>query len=76
MTSRAPVPRPSRPQAVPPLAPQAQIAARWGRWGLGVVLADMIGLGALAADEALDIAREILGGNAARLYGLPWPPAR
>jgi hypothetical protein len=52
------------------------IAARWGRWGLGVVLAEMIGLGALAADEALDVAREILGGNAARLYGLPWPPAR
>jgi hypothetical protein len=52
------------------------IAARWGRWGLGVVLAEMIGLGALGADEALDVARAILGGNAARLYGLPWPPAR
>ena len=23
-----------------------------------------------------DVARAILGGNAARLYGLPWPPAR
>ena len=52
------------------------IAVRWGRWGLGVVLAELIGLGALAPDEALDVAREILGGNAARLYGLPWPPAR
>jgi predicted TIM-barrel fold metal-dependent hydrolase len=49
------------------------IAARWGRWGLGVVLAEMIGLGALVTDEALDIARQILGGNAARLYGVPWP---
>ena len=49
------------------------IAARWGRWGLGTVLGEMIALGALAPDEALDVAREILGGNAARLYGLPWP---
>jgi uncharacterized protein len=48
------------------------IAARWGRWGLGVVLGEMIGIGALTADEALDVARQILGGNAARLYGLPW----
>jgi hypothetical protein len=38
-----------------------------------VVLAEMIGLGALVTDEALDIARQILGGNAARLYGVPWP---
>jgi len=51
------------------------IAARWGRRGLGVVLHEMIGLGALAADEALDVARQILGGNAARLYGLPWSVA-
>ncbi|HZE34874.1 MAG TPA: amidohydrolase family protein [Candidatus Eisenbacteria bacterium] len=51
------------------------IAARWGRWGLGRVLGEMIELGALAADEAQDIARHILGGNAARLYGLPWPVA-
>ena len=51
------------------------IASRWGRWGLGVVLNEMIGLGALAADEALDVARQILGGNAASLYGLPWPVA-
>lgn len=49
------------------------IAARWGRWGLGVVLGEMAELGALTADEALDVARHILGGNAARLYGLPWP---
>jgi len=51
------------------------IAARWGRWGLGTVLGEMVGLGALAGDEARDIARHILGGNAARLYGLPWPLA-
>lgn len=51
------------------------IAARWGRWGLGVVLQEMIGLGALAVDEALEVAGQILGGNAARLYGLPWPVA-
>src|SRR5215510_6738890 len=49
------------------------IAARWGRWGLGVVLEEMITLGAVTRDEALDVAGEILGGNAARLYGLPWP---
>jgi hypothetical protein len=35
----------------------------------------MIELGALATDEALKIARSILGGNAARLYALPWPVA-
>ena len=51
------------------------IAARWGRWGIGTVLEEMIELGALATDEALEIARSILGGNAARLYGLPWPTA-
>ncbi len=51
------------------------IAARWGRGGLGLVLGEMIDLGALATDEAQDIARHILGGNAARLYGLPWPVA-
>jgi hypothetical protein len=49
------------------------IAARWGRWGLGTVLGEMVGLGALTDDEALDVARQILGGNAAHLYGLPWP---
>ncbi len=50
------------------------IAARWGRWGLRVVLTEMTTLGAITRDEALDIAGQILGGNAARLYGLPWPP--
>ena len=51
------------------------IAARWGRWGLGVVLEEMITLGAVTRDEALQVAGEVLGGNAARLYGLPWPPS-
>jgi hypothetical protein len=46
------------------------LAARWGRWGLGVVLDEMIGLGALDADEAMQIARDVLGGNAARVYRL------
>jgi hypothetical protein len=30
-------------------------------------------LGALDAGEALTVARRVLGGNAARIYGLPWP---
>jgi uncharacterized protein len=51
------------------------IAARWGRRGLATVLGEMIELGALASDEALGIAGDVLGGNAARLYGLPWPAA-
>lgn len=49
------------------------LGARWGRWGLGVVLDELIALGALTADEALAAARGILGGNAAQLYGVPWP---
>ena len=48
------------------------LAARWGRWGLGVVLDELAALGALRNDEALGTARLILGGNAARLYGVPW----
>ncbi len=51
------------------------IAARWGRKGLATVLGEMVELGALTSDEALGIAGDILGGNAARLYGLPWPVA-
>ena len=49
------------------------LAARWGRWGLGVVLDELVALGALTQDEAMDAARRILGGNAAGLYGIPWP---
>ena len=49
------------------------LGARWGRWGLGVVLDELVALGALTAEEALAAARRILGGNAAQLYGVPWP---
>ncbi|MBI2202494.1 MAG: amidohydrolase family protein [Candidatus Rokubacteria bacterium] len=49
------------------------LAARWGRWGLGIVLDELVALGALNSDEALAAARQILGGNAARVYGVPWP---
>ena len=50
------------------------LAARWGRWGLGVVLQELVDLGALSTDEALGAARQVLGANAARIYGVPWPP--
>jgi hypothetical protein len=46
------------------------LAARWGRWGLSVVLDELIGLGAFTHAEALAAARQILNGNAARLYGV------
>jgi len=34
------------------------------------VLDELMGLGALAPTEAFGVAREILGGNAANLYGV------
>lgn len=49
------------------------LAARWGRWGLAVVLDELVALGALTTDEALASARQILGANAARVYGVSWP---
>jgi hypothetical protein len=49
------------------------LAARWGRRGLGTVLDELVGLGALDGDEALAVGRRVLGGNAASIYGLPWP---
>jgi predicted TIM-barrel fold metal-dependent hydrolase len=49
------------------------LGARWGRWGLAVVLDELIALGALTTDEAWASARQILGANAARVYGLSWP---
>jgi hypothetical protein len=49
------------------------LAARWGRRGLGTVLDELIALGALDGDEALAVGRRVLGENAARIYGLPWP---
>jgi predicted TIM-barrel fold metal-dependent hydrolase len=49
------------------------LAARWGRRGLGTVLDELVALGALDAPQALEVGRRVLGGNAARIYGLPWP---
>jgi hypothetical protein len=49
------------------------LAARWGRRGLGTVLDELVALGALDAGEALTVGRRVLGGNAAVIYGLPWP---
>ena len=44
------------------------LAARWGRWGLGQVLEELIRLGALTQEEALETAQQILHGNAEKLY--------
>jgi hypothetical protein len=49
------------------------LAARWGRWGLGVALDELVAVGALGTEEAMDVAADILGANAARLYGMPRP---
>lgn len=49
------------------------LAARWGRRGLGTVLGELMALGALDGGEALAVGRRVLGGNAAGIYGLPWP---
>jgi len=46
------------------------LAARWGRWGLARALDGAMACGALTEAEALESARAILGGNAARLYGV------
>ncbi len=46
------------------------IAARWGRWGLGKVLAEMVSERLLTTAEAEAAAAAILGGNARRLYGV------
>lgn len=46
------------------------LAARWARRALGVVLDELMGLGALAPTEALGVARQVLGGNASALYGV------
>jgi uncharacterized protein len=48
------------------------LAARWGRRALGTVLEDLVREGALGSDEALSVAEDILGRNAARLYGVPF----
>jgi predicted TIM-barrel fold metal-dependent hydrolase len=49
------------------------LGARWGRWALRVVLEELVHLGALTMDEAWASARQILGANAARVYGVSWP---
>jgi hypothetical protein len=49
------------------------LAARWARRGLGLVLDELLALGAVDGDEAHTMARQILGGNAAAVYGIPWP---
>ena len=46
------------------------LAARWGRWGLGVVLEELCAVGALTAAEAEDAAVRILHGNSEALYGV------
>jgi hypothetical protein len=50
------------------------LAALWGRRGLATVLDELIAFGALDGDEAPAVARRVLGGNAAGIYELPWPP--
>jgi hypothetical protein len=44
------------------------LAARWGRWGLAQVLDELIAIGALTQDEAIEAAHQILHGNAEKLY--------
>jgi predicted TIM-barrel fold metal-dependent hydrolase len=46
------------------------LAARWGRWGLGRILAEFIAEGFLTSQEALSVAEAILGNNARSLYNL------
>ena len=48
------------------------LAARWARRGLGLVLDELIALGAVDETEARAIAHQVLGGNAAAVYGMPW----
>jgi hypothetical protein len=53
------------------------IAPREARIGGGhaddQALISLIALGALDGGEALAVGRRVLGGNAAGIYGLPWP---
>ena len=46
------------------------LAARWGRWGLSQVLEELIAMRAFTGDEALEVASQILHGNAEKLYAL------
>lgn len=44
------------------------LAARWGRWGIGVVLQELVEGSLLNEEEAYEAARLLLGGNALALY--------
>jgi hypothetical protein len=44
------------------------LAARWGRWGLGQVLAEMDTAGFITTHEAYQAAEMILNGTAHQLY--------
>jgi uncharacterized protein len=46
------------------------IAAKWARWGLQTALEEMVAGGFLGEEEAMQAARDILGENARRLYGV------
>ena len=46
------------------------LAARWGRWGLGRVLQEMVEDTFLNESEAYEAARQLLNNNARKLYGL------
>lgn len=46
------------------------LAARWGRWGLGLILQELIDLGAFTPAEADAAAHQILHGNSERVYGV------
>ncbi len=46
------------------------LAARWGRWGLSVVLDECLSLGAFTPAEASEAAEHILYKNSTKLYGV------
>jgi predicted TIM-barrel fold metal-dependent hydrolase len=46
------------------------IAARWGRWGIGVVLDEWLKGGMISANEVDEIAHQLLHGNAETVYGI------
>jgi predicted TIM-barrel fold metal-dependent hydrolase len=46
------------------------IAARWGRWGIGTVLEEWQQAGIVSANEADEIAHQMLHKNAESIYGL------
>lgn len=46
------------------------IAARWGRWGIGDALDEWLKGGMISANEADEIAHQLLHGNAETIYGI------